>query len=95
MSRPLVTAWFADLDQSSPEYDKQKQRREDAIRNSTVALGRLRDMLLKGSRYTDLKWNSEKFIEAPDFATKMAYELGKRAYAQHTLKLLSFLDPKE
>ncbi len=94
MSNPLVTAWTADLDKKHEDYQEHKKRREDAIRNSTVALSRLREILMKGSRYTDQKWNSEAFIETPDFAVKMAFELGKRAYAQHTLKLLSFLDPK-
>lgn len=89
----LISAWTSHCDKTE-EGLNQKKRMEQAVLHASVALSRLRDILLKGSRYTDQKWNSEAFIEAPDFAVKMAFELGKRAYAQHTLKLLSHLDPK-
>jgi hypothetical protein len=90
----LVTAWTAHCPKT-PEGLEQKKRMEQAVLHSSTALSRLRDILLNGSRYTDDKWSTEAFIEAPDFAVKMAFELGKRAYAKHTLKLLSHLDPKD
>lgn len=84
MSKALATAW------TKAERDPEKRKLvEDAIRNSTTALGRLRDLLTEEDNSL-----SATQLQAPDkdpsWALTMAHVSGQRLQIKKTLDLLSF-----
>ena len=84
MSKALATAW------TKAERDPEKRKLlEDVIRNSTTALGRLRDLLTEEDNSL-----SAAQLQAPDkdpsWALTMAHISGQRLQIKKTLDLLSF-----
>jgi hypothetical protein len=82
----LPINWLSHLPKG-PERD----RLEQTVRNSTVALTRLRDILTAKVQEVE---NSNDDFTIPAWAEKQAYTLGQvRAYL-NIIKLLSFMDEK-
>ena len=85
-SDSLPVAWTKNV--SDPEKKKQL---EDAIRNSTTALGRLVELLdetLENRFWENLK---EPEYHNPSWPYKQAYSNGYSAGIKHVVDLLSFL----
>jgi hypothetical protein len=84
MSKALATAWT----KAAKDPEKRKAL-EDAIRNSTTALGRLKDILIEEDKVLS---NSQ--IAAPDkdpsWALNQAHISGERLRIKKILDLLSF-----
>lgn len=85
MTKALATAWTKTV--KDPE---KKKGLEDAIRNSTTALGRLKEILTE-----DDKVLSNSQIMAPDkdpsWALSQAHVAGERLRIKKVLDLLSFI----
>ena len=84
MTKQLATAW------TKAERDSDKRKLlEDVLRNSTTALGRLRDLLTEEDNSL-----SAAQLQAPDkdpsWALTMAHISGQRLQIKKTLDLLSF-----
>jgi hypothetical protein len=82
----LPINWLSHL----PKGSEERVKLEETIRGSTVALGRLQEILLK--ILENHEETSEDFT-IPAWAEKQAYTLGQIKAYRNILKLLSFMDP--
>jgi hypothetical protein len=83
----LPINWLSHLPKDSGE----RATFEQTVRASTVALGRLRDIILQ------VLENNDKAVEdftIPAWAEKQAYTLGQIKAYRNILQLLSFMDQK-
>jgi hypothetical protein len=83
----LPINWLSHL----PKDSKERVTFEQTVRGSTVALGRLRDIILQVLESND-KANEDFTI--PAWAEKQAYTLGQIKAYRNILQLLSFMDQK-
>ena len=65
---------------------------EDGIRNSTLALGRLRDILKEELEQIDRSESSESQFDIPNWDYLQAYRNGDRSRIRKLLNLFSFMD---
>lgn len=84
----LLTVWTSHL-----KTEEEKKSFRSQLSNTSAVFTRLRDILREGEKLQDDRFCSDKFFENPNWPNAMAFELGKKSYAKHVLKLLSFLDP--
>lgn len=66
---------------------------EASVRNSTVALGRLKDLLQEKKKQLDDSECSEAQYEFPSWRELQAHRNGRRSELKFILDLLTFLDP--
>ena len=83
----LPTPWIRHLSQADQVT---KDNFEAAIRNSTVALGRLREILTEEIDSIDRAELSEKQFETPNWDYKQAFWSGQRSKLVSLLSLLNF-----
>jgi hypothetical protein len=83
----LPINWLSHL----PKDSEERVTFEQTVRGSTVALGRLRDIILQVLENND-KANEDFTI--PAWAEKQAYTLGQIKAYRNILQLLSFMDQK-
>lgn len=87
----LPAPWIRHLSKSDQEH---KENFEAAIRNSTIALGRLREIIQDELDQLDRAEASEKQFDQPNWSHKLAYWNGQRSKLRSFLSLLTF-DQKE
>lgn len=88
-SEGLAVSWTKNT--KTPE---EKKNLEDAIRNSTTALGRLQELLDDKMEDLFLESLKEKEYDNPAWVHKQAYSNGYAAGIKHVVDLLSFLPRK-
>lgn len=86
MANRLAITWT----QGIPE--DRKASTESAIRNSTIALGRLQEILAEKLEATASKEASLDAYESPSWSHRQAHLNGYRQGLTELLQLLSFLD---
>lgn len=85
--RSLATVWTKHL------KDPQKKRDfEQAVRHSTLALGRFKQILQDELDSLENVSTSLDEFDSPSWAFKQAYRNGEKARIKKTLELLSFLE---
>jgi len=85
----LPAPWIRHLPPQDTEHIK---RFEAGIRNSTLALGRLREILEEELEQIDRSESSESQFEIPNWDYLQAYRNGDRSRIRKLLNLLSFMD---
>jgi hypothetical protein len=83
----LPINWLSHL----PKDSEERTKLEATIRASSVALGRLQDILLK---ILENHENASEDFTIPAWAEKQAYTLGQIKAYRNVLQLLSFMDQK-
>lgn len=83
----LPSRWVSHL--SNQDQDS-KANFESAVRNSTTALYRLKDILLEDLDAIERVENSEKQFEDPNWSHKQAFWNGQRSRLHSILSLLNF-----
>jgi hypothetical protein len=83
----LPVQWLCHLPQG-----KERQELEQHIRNSTLVLGRLREIILKEIEGIDHWENNSNYYDNPSWSHKQAHMNGQRSSYQDLLRLLSFMD---
>jgi hypothetical protein len=83
----LPINWLSHL----PKDSEERVKFEQTVRASSVALGRLRDIIIKV--IDDSEKQNEDF-SIPAWAEKQAYTLGQIKAYRNILQLLSFMDQK-
>jgi hypothetical protein len=96
LARKLGIEWTKHIKPGLDDDGKSKKKSfEEAVRNSTLALSRLRDIIKSDMEETNRKRAREDSFETGDWAYKQAYMLGKESAHRRLLELLSFLDHGE
>lgn len=88
-SEGLAVAWTKNT--KTPE---EKKNLEDAIRNSTTALGRLQELLDDKMEDLFLESLQSREYDNPAWVYKQAYSNGYASGIKHVVDLLSFLPRK-
>lgn len=83
----LPAPWIRHL---SNQDQESRNNFEAAIRNSTVALGRLREIIKEELESLDRAEFSDKQFEDPNWSHKLAYLNGQRSKLKSFLNLLTF-----
>lgn len=86
MTRALSLSWTKHL-----KDETQKQNFEDLVRNSTIVLGRLREVLLEQRDELSRKELTEKDFDVPNWSERQAFRNGDRARLEKVLNLLEFI----
>jgi ABC-type microcin C transport system duplicated ATPase subunit YejF len=82
----LPTRWISHLSRADQDT---KKNFEAAVRNSTTALGRLKDILQEDLDSIDRAETAEKQFEDPNWSHKQAYWNGQRSKVLNLLKLVN------
>ena len=85
----LPAPWIRHL---PPQDTDSIKRFEAGIRNSTLALGRLQEILKEELGQIDRSESSESQFEIPNWDYLQAYRNGDRSRIRKLLSLLSFMD---
>lgn len=81
----IPTVWFQDLSEDH------KKSFEDTLRNSTLVLTKLRQILISRLESIDSSELREDFYELPNLAERLAYNRGQKRNIQDQLNLLAFI----
>lgn len=87
--RQLASEWVKHLDRADPT---KKQDFVNAIRNSTVVINRLKDIVHERIKALDHNENLEASFDVPGWDYKQAYRIGRRKELQELSALFNFLD---
>jgi hypothetical protein len=88
LTQPLPLKWLQHLPQDTDDA----KRFEQAVRSSTLVLGRLRDILEEDLEALDRQETSEDQYKLPAWDCLQAHRNGDRARLRKILNLLSFMD---
>lgn len=83
----LPLPWIKHL---SNQDSERRDNFEAAVRNSTIALGRLRELLQESLEGLNNKEFTDKQFEDPNWSHKQAYWNGQRSAFKQILNLLTF-----
>lgn len=82
----LPTVWIRHL----PQGRLENKDFEAAVRNSTIALGRLREILQEEINSLDKSETSDSQFSDPNWSHKQAYRNGQRSKLRYILSILEF-----